>query len=37
MTLRDRKIQLWQPSNATVGDAFIADWCGTCARDYPRL
>lgn len=27
------KIELWQPSNGTIGAIFIADWCGTCARD----
>ncbi|HMM72824.1 MAG TPA: hypothetical protein PKC22_11520 [Rhodocyclaceae bacterium] len=23
----------WIPSNGTVGEAFLEDWCGTCARD----
>lgn len=26
-------IKLFQPSNATVGEAFIADWCGRCKHD----
>ncbi|MDD3652440.1 hypothetical protein [Immundisolibacter sp.] len=23
----------FRPSNGTIGDSFIADWCGRCARD----
>lgn len=23
----------WKPSNGTVGQSFLCDWCGTCARD----
>lgn len=22
----------WWPSNGSVGEAFLADWCGSCAR-----
>lgn len=27
-------LKLWRPSNATQGDAFMRDWCGTCAHDF---
>jgi hypothetical protein len=23
----------FQPSSGTIGESFIADWCGNCARD----
>lgn len=32
-TMDNSQIKLWQPSNANIGDVFIADWCGSCARD----